>query len=146
MSKMSESVGVSKGVFVAGLIATLLLSVIFSYGVLVVTSPQGIPGDRGEKGHPGGVEPSVSAELTSTFTEDWLGANYHTVEGLVINFGSGLAYDVAITVTWHTLGGAEHTEPADTIGNFWGYRIYEYSKRYYIEGDFDYITWEIASS
>lgn len=170
MSKMSESVGVSKGVFVAGLIATLLLSVILSYGVLVVTSsqegekgdtgvagPQGIrgetglqgiegeEGEKGEKGIPGGVEPYVSALLTSSYTDIWLGTDYHNVEGLMINFGSDPAYDVTITITWHTSSG-EFTGDPHFLGTFNGYEIYEYSKRYDIEGNFDYITWEITWS
>ena len=166
MSK--TSIGVSKGIFVGGLIATLVLSVILSYGVLVAVGPQkgekgdtgpqgergetgetglqgiqGEKGDKGEKGDPGGVVPDVTASLTSTYTDIWLGTDYHDVEGLMINFGSDPAYSVTITITWHTTGGGEHTEPADPLGTFSGHRIYEYSKRYYIEGSFDYITWEI---
>lgn len=49
MSK--TSVGVSKGFFVGGLIATLILSVILSYGVLVAVGPQkGEKGDTGPQG------------------------------------------------------------------------------------------------
>jgi len=52
MSK--TSVGVSKGVFVGGLIATLILSVILSYGILVAVGPQkGEKGDTGPQGETG---------------------------------------------------------------------------------------------
>lgn len=112
-------------------------------GIQGETVPQGLPG---KDGIDGGIEPYVSASLTSTFTDVWLGTDYHDVEGLMINFGSYPAYDVAITITWHTIGGGEHTEPADSIGTLEGYEIYQYSKRYYIEGGFDYITWEITWS
>jgi len=53
MSK--TSVGVSKGVFVGGLIATLILSVILSYGLLVAVGPQ--KGDKGEPGPQGETGP-----------------------------------------------------------------------------------------
>ena len=167
MSKTS-SVGVSKGIFVGGLVATLILSVILSYGILVAVGPQkgekgdtgpqglqgetgsqgpqGIQGPKGDKGDPGGVTPDVTASLTSTYTDVWLGTDYHDVEGLLINFGSDPAYSVTITITWHITGGGEHTEPADLIGTLSGHRIYEYSKRYYFEGGYDYITWEITWS
>jgi len=46
MSK--TSVGVSKGIFVGGLITTLILSVILSYGLLVAVGPR-----KGDKGEPG---------------------------------------------------------------------------------------------
>lgn len=140
---MSEksSVGVSKRVFVGGLVTTLILSVILSYGILV-----GVGSLKGEKEPPGGVEPDVTASLTSTYTNVWLGTDYHDVKGLIINFGSDPAYNVAITITWHITGGGEHTEPAHLIGNFGEHQIYKYSKRYYFEGDYDYITWEITWS
>jgi len=107
------------------------------------TGPQGIQGPEGEKGEPGGVEPDVTASLTSHYTDVWLGTDYHDVEGLLINFGSDSAYSVTITITWHLTAGGEHTEPADMIGTLSGHKIYEYSKRYYFEGGYDYITWEI---
>jgi len=72
-----------------------------------------------------------------------LGTDYHDVTGLVINFGSDPAYSVTITITWHITAGGEHTEPAHLIGTFRGHEIYEYSKRFYFEGGYDYITWEI---
>jgi len=46
MSK--TSVGVSKGLFAGGLIATLILSTIFSFGLLVAVGPR-----KGDKGDPG---------------------------------------------------------------------------------------------
>jgi len=106
--------------------------------------PQGEKGDKGDKGDPGGVEPDVTASLTSTYTDVWLGTDYHDAEGLIINFGSDPAYSVTIIITWHISGGGEHTEPAHSLGTFSGHRIYEYSKRYFIEGGYDYITWEIT--
>ena len=111
-----------------------------------LTGPQGPKGDKGDKGDPGGVEPDVTASLTSTYTDVWLGTDYQDVKGLIINFGSDSAYSVTITITWHTTGGGYHTEPADLIGTLSGHQIYEYSKRYYIEGGYDYITWEITWS
>ena len=58
MSK--TSVGVSKGVFVGELIATLILSAILSYGVLVAVGPQ-----KGDKGDPG---PNLRIiEISTTF-------------------------------------------------------------------------------
>ena len=39
-----------------------------------------------------------------------------------------------------------HTEPPDSLGTLSGHELYEYSKRYYIEGGYDYITWEITWS
>ncbi len=47
---------------------------------------------------------------------------------------------------WHEAGGGYHTEPPDSLGTLSGHEIYEYSKRYYIEGSYDYITWEITRS
>lgn len=110
------------------------------------TGPQGIQGPKGDKGDPGGVTPDVTASLTSTYTDVWLGTDYHDITGLVINFGSDPAYSVNIQITWHLDAGGEHTEPADPIGTLSGHRIYEYSKRYYFEGGYDYITWEITWS
>jgi len=113
------------------------------------TGPQGLQGEtgpqgpKGDKGDPGRVTPDITASLTSTYTDVWLGTDYHDVKGLIINFGSSSAYSVTITITWHITGGGEHTEPADTIGTLSGHRIYEYSKRFYFEGGYDYITWEI---
>ena len=126
-----------------------------------IAGPQGIQGDKGDKGdkgdtgatgpqgpqgEPGGVEPYVSASLTSRYTDVWLGTDYHDVEGLMINFGSDPAYSVTITITWHETGGGYHTEPPHSIGVFSGHEIYEYSRRYYFEGSYDYITWEITWS
>lgn len=150
--------GVSKGAFVAGLIAVLLASVLLSYGIasiLVKVGPQGEKGEKGDtgatgpmgpQGETGGVEPDVIASLTSTYTDVWLGTDYHDVEGLMINFGTEPAYNVIITITWHTIGGGEHTEPPDSIGTLSGHQIYEYSKTFYFEGGYDYITWEITWS
>ncbi|GAJ07788.1 unnamed protein product, partial [marine sediment metagenome] len=115
------------------------------HGIPGERGSQGIQGERGEKGDSGGVEPSVSASLTSTFTDNWLGTDYHDVEGLIINFGSDPAYDVVITVTWHKIGGEFTGEPVH-LGFLSGHRIYEYSRRYEIEGDFNDITWEITWS
>ena len=56
MSKTSA--GVSKGVFVGGLIATLILSTILSYGVLVAVGPEkGDKGDLGPQGETGAQGP-----------------------------------------------------------------------------------------
>jgi len=113
------------------------------------TGPQGVQGPQGLQGPtgpPGGVEPDVTASLTSTYTNVIFGTDYHDVTGLVINFGSSYAYNVTIKITWHITGGGEHTEPADSIGTLSGHQIYEYSKRYYFEGGYDYITWEITWS
>jgi len=152
------SVGVSKAVFAAGLMAVLVISLLLSYGIasLVVKvgpqgpqglqGPPGIQGPKGDKGDPGGVTPDVTASLTSTYTNVLLGTDYHDVKGLIINFGSSPASNVIITITWHTPGGGTHTEPADSIGTLSGHRIYEYSHRYYFEGGADYITWEITWS
>jgi len=121
-------------------------------GVQGVQGPQGLQGptgpkgDTGPQGPPGGVEPDVTASLTSTYTNVIFGTDYHDVTGLIINFGSSPAYNVMIKITWHITGGGEHTEPADSIGNLSGHQIYEYSKRYYFEGSYDYITWEITWS
>lgn len=108
------------------------------------TGPQGLQGIQGEKGDPGGVTPDVTASLTSTYTNNIFGTDYHDVEGLIINFGSDPAYDVTITITWHISGGGTHEEPADYLGAFSGHKIYEYSKRYNFEGNYDYITWNIT--
>jgi len=108
------------------------------------TGPQGDIGPQGPQGEPGGVEPDVTASLTSTYTNVIIGTDYHDVKGLLINFGSTPAYSVTVQIVWHTAGGGEHTEPADTIGTLSGHEIYEYSKRYYFEGGADYITWEIT--
>ena len=62
----------------------------------------------------------------------------------MINFGSDPAYSV--TITRHETGGGYHTEPPHFIGVLSGHEIYEYSKRYYFEGSYDYITWEITWS
>ena len=105
------------------------------------TGPQGI---QGEKGDIGGVIPDVTASLTSTYTNNIFGIDYHDVEGLIINFGSDPAYSVTITITWHISGGGTHEEPTDYLGAFSGHKIYDYSKRYNFEGNYDYITWEIT--
>lgn len=160
MSEGSSPIGISKTMFVVGLIAAILASSLIStivttqFGLIQgpkgdtgsqgAQGEQGIQGIRGPIGPAGEVEPDVKALLTSTYTDIWLGTDYHDVEGLMINFGSDSAYNVAVTITWHTVGGGEHTEPTDLIGSFSGHQIYEYSKRYYIEGGFDYITWEIT--
>ena len=166
MSEGKSLTGISTTTFIVGLIIAILASSLIS--TLVVTQmadvlglkgekgdkgdtgsqgeqgPQGPQGIQGEKGDPGGVEADVTASLTSTYTDVWNGTDYHDVEGLMINFGTETAYSVSITITWHTIGGGEHTEPADPIGSLIGHEIYDYSKRYYIEGSFDYITWEIT--
>lgn len=153
-----ETVGISKKAFAIGLIAVLIVSVLLSYGItntVVKVGPQGPKGEtgpvgpqgpKGDKGDPGGVTPDVTASLTSTYTNVILGTDYHDVEGLIINFGSSPAYSVTITITWHITGGGEHTEPAVSIGTLSGHEIYEFSKRFYFEGGYDYITWEITWS
>ena len=153
-----ETAGISKTAFATGLIAVLIVSVLLSYGIastLVKVGPQGpqgpqgeqgLAGPKGDKGEPGAVEPDVTASLKSTYTDVWLGTDYHDVEGLLVNFGSDPAYSVTITITWHTTGGGIHTEPADSIGSLSEHEIYEYSKRYHFEGGYDYITWEITWS
>ena len=98
------------------------------------------------KGDLGGVEPDVTAWLTSTYTNVWPGTDWHDVEGLLINFGSDPAYGVTITITWRNYDGAFHTEPPHLIGDFTGHYIYGYSRRYSFEGSYDYITWEITWS
>ena len=163
MSEGKSLVGISKTTFVVGIIIAILASSFIStiaatQWVLIQglkgekgdkgdtgpQGPQGLQGPQGEKGDPGGVEPDVTVSLTSTYTDVWLGTDYHDVEGLIINFGSDPAYDVTITITWHTTAGGYHTEPADLIGYLSGHRIYEYSERYYFEGSYDYITSEIT--
>lgn len=161
MSEGKSSTGISKTTFIIGLIAVLVASLLLSYaisstfvkvgpqgpqGIQGETGPQGIQGPKGDKGDPGGVTPDVTASLTSTYTDVWLGTDYHDVTGLIINFGSDPAYSVSIQIIWHLTAGGEHTEPADSIGTLSGHRIYEYSKRYYFEGGYDYITWEITWS
>lgn len=168
MSERVSSIGISKTVFIVGIIIAILASSLISTIVVMQgksilglesekgeqgpqgpqgeTGPQGIQGPKGDKGDPGGVEPDVTASLTSTYTDVWLGTDYHDVTGLIINFGSDPAYSVNIEITWHLTGGGEHTEPADLIGTLSGHKIYEYSKRYYFEGGYDYITWEITWS
>jgi hypothetical protein len=153
-----KTVGISQKAFAIGLIAVLIVSVLLSYGIASAVvkvgpqgetgpqGPQGEQGPKGDKGDPGGVEPDVTASLTSTYTNVLLGTDYHDVKGLLINFGSDPAYSVTITITWHITGGGEHTEPADLIGTLSGHEIYEYSKRYYFEGGYDYITWKITWS
>ena len=169
-----SSAGISTRLFAVGLILAILISGIGTYTVLKLTGaegpegpqglagemgtpgpqgpkgdtgpqgPQGLQGPKGEKGDPGGVEPDVTASLTNTYTNNLLGTDYQDVEGLIINFGSDSAYSVTITITWHKTGGGYHTEPADSLGTFSGHHIYRYSKRYYIEGAYDYITWKIT--
>jgi len=150
---VSKSVGISHSVFAGSLIAVLVASVLLSYAIssaVIKTGPQGPEGPQGEQGpqgpqgEPGGVEPDVTASLTSTYTNVLLGTDYHDVEGILINFGSDPAYSVYITITWHTTAGSYHTEPADFIGPLTGHEIHQYSKRYYFEGGYDYITWEIS--
>ena len=161
-------VGVSKKAFVAGLIAVLIVSVILNYFIASTVirvglqgppgppgpqgpmGPEGPPGPEGPMGPPGppgppgGVEPDVTAWFTSTYTDVWFGTDYHDVEGWVINFGSEPAYNVKIKITWHIFGGGEHTEPEVLIGTLSGHEIYRFSERFYFEGGYDYITWEIT--
>lgn len=108
------------------------------------TGPQGEQGEQGPQGDPGGVEPDVTATLTSKCIDVWGGTDYHDVEGFLINFGSDPAYSVTITITWGIYGGGVHTEPPHWIGTLSGHQIYDYSKRYYFEGGYDYITWSIT--
>ena len=115
-------------------------------GIQGLQGPQGATGPQGPQGPPGGVEPDVTASLSSTYTNVLLGTDYHDVKGYLINFGSAPAYSVTITITWHLTGGGQFTGPADSIGTLSGHQIYEYSKRYYFEGGFDYITLEITWS
>jgi len=103
--------------------------------------PQGLPGPQGP---PGGIKPYITASLTSKYSEVWFGTDYHDVEGLVINFGNKPAHNVHIKVKWHKRGGGEHIEPEVRIGTLKGYEIYRFSRRFYFEGSYDYITWEIT--
>ena len=161
MSEGKSPIGISTRTFIVGLIIAIVASSLISSLVAMAViqgqqgeeglqgaqgppGPQGIQGEKGDKGDPGGVEPDVTASLTSTFTDVWLGTDYHDVEGLMINFGSDPAYGVSITITWHKYDGGFHTEPADFIGDFTGHKIHEYSQRYYFEGGYDYLTWEIT--
>jgi len=168
---MSEGKSISKTTFIVGLIIAILASSIIStvvsmqwaliqgpkgdkgdtgpqgeQGLQGETGSQGPQGPKGDKGDVGGVTPDVTASLTSTYHNVLLGTDYHDVEGLLINFGSDPAYSVTITITWHITAGGEHTEPAHSLGTFSGHRIYAYSKRFYFEGSFDYMTWEITWS
>jgi len=171
MSEGKSLTGISKTTFIVGLIAAILASSFISTIVAMqwavvqgpkgdkgdtgpqgpqgpqgLQGPAGPKGDTGPQGPSGGVQPDVTASLSDTYTNVLLGTDYHDVTGLLINFGSSPAYSVTITITWHITGGGTHTEPADLIGTLSGHRIYEYSKRYYFEGGYDYITWEITWS
>lgn len=171
MSQEKRVKGISRTTFIVGLViailASTLISTLVSMQWALIQGPKGDKGDtgqqgpqgeqgpqglqgpvgpKGDKGDPGGVEPYITASLTSSYTNVLIGTDYHDVEGLVINFGSNPAYGVTITITWHITGGGEHTEPADSIGTLSEYQIYRYSKRFYFEGSYDYITLEIAWS
>lgn len=116
-----------------------------SKGTTGATGPRGLTGPKGDKGEPGGVEADITALLYSTFNNVWGGTDYHVVEGLMINFGTEYAYSVTVTCTWGNYGGGTHTEPGVVIGTFRGHEIYDFSHRFYFEGDYDYweleITW-----
>ena len=161
--------GVSRTTFIVGLIiaivASSLISTVVSMQWALIQGPKGDKGDtglqgaqgeqgpqgatgpqgpQGPEGPPGGVEPDVTASLASTYTDVIFGTDYHDVEGLVMNFGSDPAYSVTITITWHITAGGEHTEPAVSVGTLSGHEIYEVSERFYFEGGYDYMTWEIT--
>lgn len=103
----------------------------------------GSQGLQGEKGDPGGVEHYVSASLTSYYTDVWPETDYHDVEGLLINFGSEVAWDVTIEFTWRLTGGGYYTDSA-YISLLAGHEIYDFSERFYFEGGYDAFSWTIT--
>jgi len=52
---LSGNIGISKGLLVGALIATLVCSVVASYGVSMIVGPKGDKGDKGEQG-PQGIQ------------------------------------------------------------------------------------------
>ena len=144
VSEKMSATGISKKTFTVGILIVFLASLLVNYAISSTVIK------AGPRRSSGGVEPDVTASLTSSYTGVSLGTDYHDVEGLVINFGNNPAYSVTVTITWHITGWhkscIEHTEPAVSIGTLSGHGIYEFSKRFYFEDSYDYITWEITWS
>jgi len=104
---------------------------------------QGLEGPQGEKGDPGEVAVDVKALITVTFTDVWLGDDKHEVEGFVVNFGTGVAFDVQIDLTWD-LGEGKFVYKTIYMGTMLGHKIQEIDITYYFEGTGTYsheITW-----
>jgi len=106
------------------------------------TGSQGLQGHKGDKGDPGGVEPYVSGMLTSEYHDIWLGTDYRVVTGILINFGSTVATDVSVKLTWYYSGGSfSKTQHIGTLG---GHKIYNYDFTYYWEGSAGSLVWSIT--
>lgn len=104
---------------------------------------EGPEGPQGEKGDPGDVAVDISALITSTFTSVWLGDDEHEVEGFVVNFGTGVAFDVQVDLTWD-LGEGKFVYKTIYVGMMLGHEIEEIKETYYFEekGTYWYeITW-----
>jgi len=85
------------------------------------------------KGDAGEVAVDVSALISVTFTDIWLGDDTHDVEGFIVNFGTGPAYDVKIDLTWN-LGGGIYVYKTINVGTLSGHEIDEIDVTYYFEG------------
>lgn len=156
MSEGNDSLGISRTTFVAGLVIAILVSTVISTIVITQTDlargPQGSQGLQGETGPqgpqgspgpPGTVPADVKALITVTFTSIWWGEDRHDVEGIIINFGTEMAYDVKIEFTWN-LGEGKYVFKTIEVGNVWSHYIGEISETYYFEeqGTYSYeITW-----
>ena len=104
--------------------------------------PQGLQGPKGDKGDPGGVEPYVSCMLTSEYHHSVWGTDYRIVRGVLINFGSEMAKDVTVKLTWYYSGGSY--SKTQYIGTLVGYKIYNYDITYHWEGSAGTLSWTIT--
>lgn len=160
-SQMSEvkSVGISKGVFVIGLVITILASSLIS--VIAITQlpmlrgPKGDKGDTGAAGATGpqGLAGDSAADLelyfpwTQVSTMD-IGSNTIITfrEGIIINFGNTSATNVRITFTI-TINNVPYTRIYSLLSPVSGTSIYALENIQYTFSHFtDYayycqITW-----
>lgn len=107
------------------------------------TGPQGIQGPQGEKGDPGDVAVDVSALVSVAFNNVSLGDDEHVVSGFIVNFGTEIAWNVKIELTWN-LGGGKYVYKTINTGSMVGHAIMSFGATYYFEGQGTYsyeITW-----
>ena len=108
-------------------------------GTIGVQGPQGpqgetgIQGPKGDKGDPGDVGVDVTALLTFTYTDIWLGDDQQDVQGFIINFGTASAYTVEINITYN-MGEGAYVYKTITVGTLQGHEIREINVTYNFEG------------
>ena len=136
---------IKKGIMVPTIIVIFSALLGFSLGYLAL-QPQIVTLDTSLSAAQAQIDQSIEADISASLQDDRLESySDHSVQGLVINFGSEPAVNIVITVKWFKDGTSYHQEII-TIPSLDGRAIKEINFDYSFEGradDLQYtVSWE----